>query len=76
MTRLTKAQTAVLKNAEAGRSLYYGFAPGRSTAGGLTGTCLSLRRRGFLTMGNAITDAGREELRRALALTGGGGDGA
>lgn len=61
--KLTAAQRKVLENAVSGRKLYDGFPSGRSTAGGLTGTMLSLRRRGLIDHTHSITEAGR------LALT-------
>ncbi len=60
--KLTAAQHRVLMNLAADRSPAYGFALGRSTAGGLTGTFASLRRRGFTDRHDSITPAGRAAL--------------
>lgn len=61
--RLTEAQRRVLENLEADRKSDHGFSSGRSTAGGLTGTFLSLRRRGLITtFPTSITDLGRAAL--------------
>lgn len=48
--KLTEAQRRVLKNLAAGRRSDYGFKLGRSTAGGLSGTFLALRRHGFIAL--------------------------
>lgn len=50
----------MLANLAAGRRLGYGFAPGRSTSGGLSGTLLGLRRRGLLDAHNQLTEEGRK----------------
>jgi len=61
--KLTKAGRKVLENAAAGRKLYDGFVSGRSTAGGLSGTVLSLRRHRLIDDTYAITPAGLAALR-------------
>lgn len=59
-SKLTEAQRRLLANLVAGRAVDYGFAAGRSTAGGLAGTFASLRRRGLISPGYPaeVTPAG------------------
>jgi hypothetical protein len=54
----TPAQRRVLENLIAGRRATFGFAPGRSMAGGLSGTFVALNRKGWTKEGQ-ITEAGR-----------------
>lgn len=58
MNRLTPAMTQIVKNLAHGRHLDSGFATGRSTSGGLTGTVAGLQRRGLLNARHGLTDAG------------------
>lgn len=62
----TPAMRRVIENLLAGRPATYGFAGGRSTSGGLTGTFAALYQRGFIARCEngardpVVTDAGRE----------------
>lgn len=70
MAKLTPSMRKVLENLSAGRRADDGFAGGRSTAGGLSGTMVGLGRRGFIDQHRAITDAGRAALGRSKAMEG------
>jgi len=67
--RLSPAQRKVLQNIAAGRAADFGFKPGRSTAGGLSGTFVALFRKGLLEPGaphpGRITEAGRAAMAKA-----------
>lgn len=66
--RITPSMRRVLENLAAGRTPTYGFASGRSTAGGLTGTFVALYSRGLIERRDNgrgdpfLTDAGRAVL--------------
>ena len=60
-SRLSPAQSAALSKIAAGKRASDGFRS-QSEYGGLTGTLLSLRRRGLLDIHDAITPAGRAAL--------------
>lgn len=57
---MSPRMAAVLKHAAAGRPLNTGI-HGQSAHGGLSGTVIALRRRGYLC-GDDITEAGRAAL--------------
>lgn len=59
----TPTQLHMLENLAAGREATHGFPGGRSMSGGLSGTLVSLHRRGWIE-GGKITDAGRAALRQ------------
>lgn len=67
MARLSQAQRRVLENLAAGRRPNDGFALGRSTAGGLSGTRVSLFVRGFIDENYRITPSGRAALAKEAA---------
>lgn len=59
--RLTDAGAALLRNRVNGRHLYAHIS-GMSACGGATGTVAALRRHGWLTRDDEITDDGRAAL--------------
>lgn len=58
--KLSPSQMAALRNMANGRPAGYGLY-GRSARGGLSGTIISLHKRGLIDR-EGITDAGREAL--------------
>ena len=60
MPKLSPAMKRVLGNIAEGRHPAFGFPPGRSTAGGLSGTFPALYKRGLLGRNGQLTAAGRE----------------
>lgn len=64
MTRPSPAMLAAMRNLAAGKRPNAGLS-GRSAHGGLSGTMVALRRRGWINAEERLTDAGRAALAQA-----------